>query len=62
MNIKKINLIVAVMFFCGLSACGQSRSKDKVMAGSSEDVKTYPEESQIPTGKKYYRPKHTILW
>jgi len=57
MNMKKINLIVAIIFFCGLSACGQSRSKDKVMAGSSEDVKTYPEAKPNAYWKKVLSPE-----
>ena len=40
---RKVNLIVAMLVFSVLSACGQGQSKGKVIPGSSEDVKTYPE-------------------
>ena len=43
MNMRKVNLIVAMLVFSVLSACGQGQSKGKVIPGSSEDVKTYPE-------------------
>ena len=43
MNMKKVNLIIAAVFMATLSACGQTHSKEKIVAGSSEDVKTYPE-------------------
>jgi len=40
---KKVSPMVFVAFLMVLSACGQTHSKDKIVAGSSEDVKTYPE-------------------
>ena len=42
MNMKKINLILAALFFATLSACGQASSKDKLVPGSSEDVNMFP--------------------
>ncbi|MGZ3749788.1 MAG: peptide-methionine (R)-S-oxide reductase MsrB [Mucilaginibacter sp.] len=39
---KKINVIVAFFLMIALNACSQTKSGAKVVAGSSEDVKTYP--------------------
>ena len=39
---KKINIILAVLLIAGLSACSQAQSNGGVVAGSSEDTKTYP--------------------
>jgi len=42
LNMKKINVILAALLVAGLSACSQAQSNGGIVAGSSEDVKTYP--------------------
>jgi peptide-methionine (R)-S-oxide reductase len=56
MNMKKVNMVVAGLIFSVLSACGQSHSKEKIIAGSSEDVKTYPEAKPNSYWKKVLSP------
>ena len=43
MKIKNVNIIIAAIFMTAFSACSQAQTNGKVVAGSSEDVKTYPE-------------------
>ena len=62
MNMKKVNLILAFFFFTVLSACGQSQSTGKVVPGSSEDVKKFPEAKPNPTGKRYCQRMLTTSW
>ena len=57
MNMRKVSLIVAIFAFSVLSACGQSHSKEKVVAGSSEDVKAYPEAKPNAYWKKVLSPE-----
>jgi len=57
MNMKKVNLIVVVLAFSVLSACGQGQSKGKIVAGSSEDVKAYPEAKPNDYWKKVLTPE-----
>jgi peptide-methionine (R)-S-oxide reductase len=57
MNKKKVNLIVVMFAFSVLSACGQGQSKGKIVAGSSEDVKTYPEAKPNDYWKKVLTPE-----
>ena len=54
---KKVNLIIAMLAFSVLSACGQGQSKGKIVAGSSEDVKTYPEAKSNDYWKKVLTPE-----
>jgi len=54
---KKVNLIIAMLAFSVLSACGQGQSKGKIVAGSSEDVKTYPEAKPNDYWKKVLTPE-----
>lgn len=53
---KKVNLLIAALAFSVLSACGQGQSKGKVIAGSSEDVKTYPGAKPNDYWKKVLSP------
>lgn len=62
MNMKKNNLILAAIFLTVFSACGQTPSKGRAVSGSSEDVKTFPKRSPIPTGKTYCHRMPMILW
>lgn len=39
---KKFKAVIVVMMMGAISACGQAQTKGKGVAGSSEDVKTYP--------------------
>lgn len=39
---KKINIILVVLLVTSLSACSQAQSNNGPVAGSSEDIKTYP--------------------
>ena len=43
MNVKKIIIGVLALCVIVLNACGQAPSGNNIVAGSSEDVKTYPE-------------------
>jgi len=54
---KKVNLIVVMFAFSVLSACGQGQSKGKIVTGSSEDVKTYPEAKPNDYWKKVLTPE-----
>jgi peptide-methionine (R)-S-oxide reductase len=40
---KKFNAVIAALIILAISACSQAQTNGKVVAGSSEDVKTYPE-------------------
>lgn len=40
---KDINILLVVLMMAALNACSQSKSSGKVVSGSSEDVKIYPE-------------------
>ena len=57
MNMKKVNLIIVALFLIALSACGQTHPKDKIVPGSSEDVKTYPEAKSNDYWKKVLTPE-----
>jgi peptide-methionine (R)-S-oxide reductase len=43
MNMKKINLAVISVLMIALNACGQTHPAGKVVSGSSQDVKMFPE-------------------
>ena len=57
MNVKKVNLIAAAFILSVLSACGQTQSKDKVVPGSSEDVKKFPEAKPNAYWRKILSPE-----
>ena len=40
---KDINIVLALLMMLALNACSQPKSEGKVVSGSSEDVKIYPE-------------------
>jgi len=42
MNMKKVNMILLACLLITLNACSQGQSNGKIIAGSSEDVKTFP--------------------
>ena len=43
MSVKKVLLVPTWLLMAIFSACGQNSGNNKIVAGSSEDVKTYPE-------------------
>lgn len=56
MNMKKIQLFLAAFILTALSACGQTPPKGKVVPGSSEDVKMFPEAKPNSYWKKTLSP------
>jgi peptide-methionine (R)-S-oxide reductase len=56
MNVKKINLILIAILMTALNACSQTPSNGKITAGSSEDVKTFPEAKPNSYWKKVLSP------
>ncbi|HZX59321.1 MAG TPA: peptide-methionine (R)-S-oxide reductase MsrB [Mucilaginibacter sp.] len=43
MSVKKVFILTNLLIMAVFSACSQTQSNGKVVSGSSEDVKTYPE-------------------
>jgi peptide-methionine (R)-S-oxide reductase len=43
MNMKKIHFALIASLLVSFNACSQSKSGKKIIAGSSEDVKTFPD-------------------
>jgi len=56
MNVKKIIIGVIALFTVTLNACGQAPAGNQTVAGSSEDVKTYPEAKPNAYWKKVLSP------
>src|SRR5579864_7502614 len=57
MSVKKVLLIPALFLMAFLTACGQNSAGNKVVTGSSEDVKTYPEAKPNAYWKKALSPE-----
>lgn len=43
MSVKKFYTLLSILLATTFSACSQTASKNKIVAGSSEDVKTFPD-------------------
>lgn len=57
MNMKKFNVTIIAVLMMALNACSQAQSGNKVAAGSSEDVKTFPEAKPNEYWKKILSPE-----
>jgi peptide-methionine (R)-S-oxide reductase len=56
MKMKNVNIIIAAVLMTAFSACSQAQSNGKSVAGSSEDVKTYPGAKPNSYWKKVLSP------
>jgi len=57
MKTKKFKLVVFVSIMMALSACSQTPSNTQIVAGSSEDTKTFPEAKPNSYWKKVLSPE-----
>ena len=57
MSIKKFYTPALLLIMCVFSACSQTSPPGKVVKGSSEDVKTYPEAKPNAYWKKVLSPE-----
>src|SRR5665213_1414085 len=54
---KKINVVVVLLVMITANACSQSPSNNKIVSGSSEDIKAFPEAKPNAYWKKVLSPE-----
>jgi peptide-methionine (R)-S-oxide reductase len=57
MSVKKFFTLASILFIGVFSACGQNSAGQKVVTGSSEDVKTFPDAKPNAYWKKILTPE-----